>query len=381
MITYDYIILGGGASGLMMAYRMVSDSFFDNKSIIIIDQEKKESNDRTWCFWEEHVGEWDDITEISWKQIMFKSKYIDKLEKISPYQYKMVRSSEFYKKIWDAIDKKSNISFLKSNVKSLEQKEGFAQVKTDNKVLKSNRVLNSILFDDYYKFQTKYPFLQQHFLGYFIKTKEETFDVSSATFMDFSIQQKGNTRFMYVLPYSKTEALFEYTLFSEHLLNKEEYKNEIDIYLKEKGITDYAIIEIEQGSIPMTCFPFWKNNSKNIMHMGTAGGWTKASTGFTFKSIDRKSKKLISYLKLEQPLNKFQKRNRFWFYDLLLLDILKSKNHLGAQIFSRMFETIKPETILKFLDENTHFTQEISIFSKMQKRLFIKAVLKRIFSF
>ena len=41
MIKYDYIILGGGASGLMMAYRMVSDSYFDDKSILIIDQEKK----------------------------------------------------------------------------------------------------------------------------------------------------------------------------------------------------------------------------------------------------------------------------------------------------------------------------------------------------
>jgi len=41
MSQYDYIITGSGASGLMLAYRMANDSFFDNSSILIIDKEKK----------------------------------------------------------------------------------------------------------------------------------------------------------------------------------------------------------------------------------------------------------------------------------------------------------------------------------------------------
>ena len=81
--------------------------------------------------------------------------------------------------------------------------------------------------------------------------------------MDFTVAQKGNTRFMYVLPYAKNEALFEYTLFSKELLPYDHYKSEIEKYLKDKNITDYEIIEKEQGSIPMTSYKFWKNNSKN----------------------------------------------------------------------------------------------------------------------
>jgi lycopene beta-cyclase len=41
MQKYDYIITGSGASGLMLAYRMAKDSFFDTASILIIDKEKK----------------------------------------------------------------------------------------------------------------------------------------------------------------------------------------------------------------------------------------------------------------------------------------------------------------------------------------------------
>ena len=95
-------------------------------------------------------------------------------------------------------------------------------------------VINSIVFSDESKKQTKFPVLQQHFVGFFIKTLEDSFNNESATFMDFNIPQKGNTRFMYILPYSENEALFEYTLFSENLLPISEYETEIENYLREK---------------------------------------------------------------------------------------------------------------------------------------------------
>ena len=52
MRNFDYIITGAGAAGLMLAYRMAKDAFFDEKSILIIDPEKRKEEDRTWCFWE-----------------------------------------------------------------------------------------------------------------------------------------------------------------------------------------------------------------------------------------------------------------------------------------------------------------------------------------
>jgi lycopene beta-cyclase len=38
----------------------------------------------------------------------------------------------------------------------------------------------------------------------------------------------------------------------------------------------------------MTCYPFGKKH-KRVLNIGTAGGWTKASTGYTFKNSDKKS--------------------------------------------------------------------------------------------
>ncbi|MFL2578874.1 MAG: NAD(P)-binding protein, partial [Parvicellaceae bacterium] len=48
MTQSSYIILGAGASGLLLAYRMSQDRYFDDKSILIIDKVKDKGNDRTW---------------------------------------------------------------------------------------------------------------------------------------------------------------------------------------------------------------------------------------------------------------------------------------------------------------------------------------------
>ena len=84
------------------------------------------------------------------------------------------------------------------------------------------------------------------------------------------------------------------------------------------------IIEKEKGNIPMTCFPFEKSNTNKLIYIGTAGGWTKPSTGYTIKNAIDKSKEITSYIKSNKALEHFNKRNRFWYYDLILLDVLKS---------------------------------------------------------
>lgn len=379
MINYDYILIGGGASGLIMAYRMSKDSFFDNKKILIIDKEKKNTNDRTWCFWEKNEGDWDDVLAKSWKKILFKSEIHSLEGSIFPYQYKMIRSEKFYHKIWNQLANKPNISFIEEAVLSIHQEENSAKVVTSSTTFHSKVLMNSIVFSDESKKQTKFPVLQQHFVGFFIKTSEDSFNDESATFMDFKIPQKGNTRFMYILPYSKNEALFEYTLFSENLLPISEYETEIENYLRDKNITNYTITEKEKGSIPMTCYHFWKNNSENIIHIGTAGGWSKASTGFTFKNTTKKTSKLIAHLKENKPLQSFHKTDKFWFYDLLLLDILHEKNYLGSTLFGELFKRTSLQNILKFLDEETSFMEDLKILLKMPPANFIRAIFKRIF--
>jgi lycopene beta-cyclase len=198
--------------------------------------------------------------------------------------------------------------------------------------------------------------------------------------MDFAIEQKGNTRFMYILPTSSTEALLEYTLFSKDLLSEKEYEDEIVKYIQNLGITDYEIIEKEKGNIPMTCYKFWEHNSKNIVNIGSAGGWTKASTGFTFKNTTKKAKQLVQFLDSNSDFRTFHKLDKFWYYDLLFIDVLYQNNALGSKIFSSLFQKGSPVPIFKFLDDESTLLQDLRIILKCPRIPFVKALAKRIFS-
>ena len=377
MTQLSYIILGAGASGLMLAYRMSQDRNFDDKSILIIDQVKDKGNDRTWCYWEEGEGEWDDLLSKKWSKVFFGSEDFTNTLDISPYTYKMIRSQKFYHKLWRSIEQKSNFIFVEDSVKKYSEVENGVKVVTNKSTYFGLKLLNSIPDKTVYEKQQKYPVLQQHFVGWFVKTKTDCFDDSVATFMDFNIPQNGNTRFMYVLPIDKNIALFEYTLFSKDLLERSEYEVAIKDYLKEKKVTDFEILEKENGVIPMTSFKFQELNSNSILNIGTAGGWTKASTGYTFYNTSKKTKELVSFLKEEDDFSKFSKRKKYWIYDLLFLDVLAKNNEKGSALFASIFKKVDVETILKFLGEESNLKEDLKIITSVSPLPFILSIFKR----
>lgn len=380
---FDYIFTGTGLSALMTVYKMVLSGKFSTKSILLLDASSKQSNDRTWCFWSEKETIWDSVISKKWDAALFANQDFKRDLDLRPYQYIQIRGLDFYSFVLKALLKESNITFLTDKVTDINELDTHVYVGTEDNSYTCNHLFNSIYTKAFAENQSQYPVLQQHFIGWLVKSESEIFNPEQVTFMDFSVEQKGNTRFMYLLPISKTEALVEYTLFSEKLLPEEEYEKEIQNYLKNLGAIAYEILEKEQGSIPMTCFPFWERNTKRVLNIGTAGGWTKASTGYTFKNSDKKSTELVAFL-LDNPstslkMKEFHKKSRFWFYDLLLLDILYRHNELGNRIFSSLFKKGNPVLIFKFLDEETTLIQDVKVILKCPKTPFIKALFGLIF--
>lgn len=374
MPLYDYIIIGAGASGLLLADALGKDDFFKDTSILLLDKEEKKTNDRTWCFWERDEGDFETILHKKWPNIYFGGADLRLSTPIAPYQYKMIKGADFYEYYVKRIKGYPNIECRQEEVIAITEQT----VQTKDNTFLGKHIFNSVFdYTNLFK-QDKYPVLQQHFLGWFVKTEKAVFNANEATFMDFSIPQKGNTRFMYVLPFSKTEALVEYTLFSEHVLKTEAYEEAIVAYLQDLDCGTYKIKEKEKGNIPMSCFDFAQKNTTSLLHIGIAGGWAKPSTGYTFYNTSKKVRALVAHLKRGKPLNKFHSRNRFWFYDLLLLDILQRDNNLGRSIFESMFKKRKPQLILKFLDEDTSFWEELKVIWACPKWPFLKSLILRL---
>ena len=88
----------------------------------------------------------------------------------------------------------------------------------------------------------------------------------------------------------------------------------------------------------------------------------------------------LNFLKTKDDFKNFSKTTRFWFYDLIFLDVLYQNNHLGRKLFSQMFKNNQSKLIFKFLDEKSNFFDELKIMSSFSTGIFIKTILKRIFN-
>ena len=373
---FDYIIIGNGLAGLQLALKFASDAFFSDKQIALIDPSEKNTNDKTWSFWEAESSHWDNIIHKSWKKAYVKTSNKTINLNLYPYTYKTIRAIDFYEDAKKQLVQYKNIHFILENVVTVEETNTVI-VKTNKHIYTASHIFDSRVPEEFTKKASNYVTINQHFKGWIIKTDIAAFDENSIIMMDYRLKDGEQTTFTYVLPFSKTEALVEFTYFTEHVVNETVYdhfiKTYMDTFLK---IDAYKIIETEQGHIPMTNFPFEKFNTKHITKIGTGGGWVKGSTGYSFKHTEKKSALIIANLKANKSPSDGLFKRKYKFYDKVFLKVLKDENHKGEWIFQQFYDKNSVQTMFRFLDEESTFFEELKIMWSLFSWSFIKAFFK-----
>ena len=351
MKEFDYIIIGGGCAGLSLAYELDLHSKLKDKTLAIVEHRDEYKRDKTWSFWKVSPHNFEDCTIKSWDNFTINIpshlKHVDC--KNMPYQ--TIDSGLFYQKIIDKIKQNTNIYFFKN----------INEVNTENSF-----IFNSV--GD--KIDNKSS-LWQHFSGIEIETSKDFFDEKIFNLMDFDCDQKNSVHFFYTLPFSKTKALIETTWISD--LNNTSL-NDYDIQLKDYiedilKIKNYKINYKETGAIPL----FHPNNIKklNQIEIGTAGGMTRLSTGYTFLNIQEQSKYIRKNIENIKDTKIFSIERKYEFLDNIFLKVLKKNPERMAQIFYKMFNS-SPNTVINFLSNKSNILEDISIISKMPKWVFLK---------
>ncbi|ULC58689.1 lycopene cyclase family protein [Flaviramulus sp. BrNp1-15] len=373
---FDYIIIGNGLAGLQLALKMNSDPFFKNKKVALIDASEKNTNDKTWSFWETGISQWNAILSKSWNKasIYTSKKNIDL--NLSPYNYKTIKALDFYNYSKNKLKQNKQINFILDKVINVSEAE-YVTVKTEGNTYYATHVFDSRISEEFLENSQDYTSLIQHFKGYIIKTENEVFDETKLTMMDYRLKDGEQTTFTYVLPFSKTEALVEFTYFTENLVDEKTYDKYIKTYIKEfLKIDKYIIRETETGQIPMTNFPFEKFNTKHITKIGTGGGWVKGSTGYSFKNTEKKVAKIIENIKTQKTPSDNLFRKKYKFYDTVFLKVLKDENQKGEWIFQQFYNKNSVQAMFKFLDEESTFFEELKIMKSLFSWSFIKAFFK-----
>jgi lycopene beta-cyclase len=269
---------------------------------------------------------------------------------------------------------------LHETVNGIETTDDGVVVSAGNEFFRGDFAFNSILFEQPI-LKDKTIYLLQHFKGWIIETKEPVFDPGKPTLMDFRVGQDEGTTFVYVMPFSATRALVEFTLFTPKLLEQESYDQGLKDYLRDfLKLEEYTVVEEEFGVIPMTDHVFPAVNG-NIVHLGTAGGQTKPSTGYTFRFIQKHVAAVVDQLAVSgNPfLAKLVLQKRFMWYDRVLLHMLFHKKMPGARIFTLLFSRNPIQRIFRFLDNETKLKEELILMNTLPQWPFMKAGWKELF--
>ena len=375
--TIDYLFVGLGASNCLLILKLEKMGLLDEKKIIILEPKQKNKKDKTYCFWATS----DEVKKIipnnfidkEWASVIINGKEQD----LHPLKYFHVSSLTLYDKALQTVNARgAQILFEK-----LELSESANQITIDGKIHKPKYAFDSRppLIENQ---SQKHFYVNQSFVGWQIQTKEDTFNPNSFTMMDFEIPQNNATQFVYVLPFDKKNALVEVTRFGKEVMDFNDGKKLLNNYLKD--YSDYQILDIETGCIPMTNAQIQSEKHTNVRNMGARAGHIKPSTGYAFKSMSLDASNIADQIASENHIIKCSevqlRNNRFAFYDSLLLRILTQEPKLGKPIFKRLFDKIKATNILYFLDEKSKLKEELKIFYSLQWLPFIRAAIKQILS-
>ncbi len=371
----DIALVGLGSAALQFAKLAHTHPAYSNKQIVFIDPTPRSS--KSWCFWHKGPHSMDDFVSHVWQNLHFGYGNFEKTQRSAPYTYRHISSERMYDWFFnELLPSKPLWRFERKSISEVKYEDkGILLVGDDFKIY-ANYVLDSRLAQDDFHL----PLTWQHFRGFTIKANTEVFDLNTATFMDFSLTSgQKNPSFVYVLPFSSTEALIETTVFSSHIWRSEQYDTITREYISAKWPSiGYEITEVETGRIPMG---FLKNNeSKNPRHVkiGGAGGCIKPTTGYAFQRISKSINRLVEELYLGE-IDTIRKPRRFRFYDSLLLDIIQKEPKKIEHIMAHLFRKNSIPSVLEFLDEESNLVKEARIFSSLPLKPFLKALNRSIF--
>ena len=373
MKEFDYIILGGGLSGLTLAYELNKQGCLENKTLCILEKRKEYSRDKSWSYWDFENNKFPNCVIGSWDtfSITLNQKTINITCPQSPYR--TIDSKKFYDFVTKQLRSNDNIVTVMDC--AIQTIEGHA-IHTN----KGNYV-GKVIYDSLIDLSHQTPTMYQHFFGCEVETDNDCFNENIVDLMNFDCSQDGGLHFFYTLPFSKNKALIETTWYSKIIKKQSEYQNEIDHYLREKNIKG-KITYTEYGAIPLNLKKTNKksNSSKDYIKIGSAGRLTRASTGYTFQAIQSFSEQLAGNLKLDRNLTVPNIRHKKYdFLDEIFLSVMEHEYKSMPGIFFNLFKSNDSVATISFLSDRSNWIQDLKVILSMPKLIFIKNLILHIY--
>lgn len=343
----DIVIVGAGCAGLSLAVHLVERGV--DRSIVLVDPRRSYERDRTWCFFSGQDHPFADQVSHRWPRWRVRADAW--IERSAPgIAYEHLPSDAFYQRCLQRLRGRAELR-LGVEAGALREDGRGVRLETSEGVLRG-----SIAFDSR-PVRLHAPgevTLLQHFEGWHVRTEHPAFDPTTATLMDFAVPQDHAIHFVYVLPYSATEALVEATWFGGAVLDEQGYRAAIERYLRGPlGLSSWSIVRRERGVIPMSTAETPIRVGERIYRIGLGGGMAKPSTGYAFQTIQRFSSQMTE--RLERDAHPDPPEPRAWrarTLDAIFLAYLQRYPERAPRTFAALFDGVDPALLVRFLSDD-----------------------------
>ena len=219
----------------------------------------------------------------------------------------------------------------------------------------------------------------QHFIGQHVRTPQPCFKPDTAILMDFRCSQEQGIHFIYLLPFSETEALVESTLFSHQLVKDSFYRNAISGYMAEiMGQPDMTVLSEERGIVPMCST---RPHDPAFLGIGANGGCLRPSSGYAFSFIQKQAQTLAHKLSQGQSFTdksqvpKAHRHVDLWM-DRVFLSVLTAHPQQAPDLFMKMAAALNGDGFARFMSGCAYISDYLRVIAAMPKTIFMTHALR-----
>lgn len=365
----DVVIVGAGAAGLSLAWRLAGPGFAGRLDVVLVDAPPGalSPQERTFCFWEEPGGEYDAVLGAQWEQLRVRRSSGHRIVvDTAPLRYKMLSSRAFESWTRQRLDAAPWVRCTRAEVLQIE-----AEGNDGARVTGRDARGRTVAWRARWVFDSRPPppppartRLLQHFCGWFVHCRHAAFEPRVAELMDFRTPRPARgLSFGYVLPLSERDALVEYTEFSPAVLDEAGYARALGHYAeKVLRLPPFRVERTERGVIPMSDARPERRAGAAVFRIGAAGGATRPATGYTFAAVQRQTRAVAAALAAGRtPLPPPAYPARALAMDAVMLRALDTGRVDGAEFFCRLFAGVPTGRLLRFLDGHTGWCEDIAV--------------------
>ncbi len=375
--TYDVVLLGAGGAGHTLLLALASADL--PLRVAVVDPVVHHGNDRTWCWWGPSAGLVAPAVDATWRHVGLAGggAPIENLD-LDPLRYRLIRSSALYDLVGErtANARRLGVERIVATADTVTAETGGVRIEAG-----SHSLHGSWVFDSRPTAPAKpgHVLWHQQFLGWVLPATAVPELGVLPLLMDFRTRQPARgLSFGYCLPMRDGTVLVEYTEFSPDAMKADAAEAALVHYVELLGGSGpFVPTHVETGSIPMTDAHFPRHNGPRSFRLGTAGGATRGSTGYTFAAMLRQAETVAQALadnRYPLPPRAYPARHR-WM-DAVMLRALDDGELDGPSFFRQLFRRQPAERVLRFLDGATNRREEVAIMGASPMVTMIRAAAR-----